>query len=314
MSDDNDIIDLDGSMDRRTPALPAPHDRPASGALAPIDPLQAYINKIKEYPSLTREEEVELARHFHETGDRDAAFRLTTANLMLVVKIAFEFRSQFQNMLDLVQEGNYGLLRAIQKFDPFKGTRLSTYAAYWIRAYMLKYLLDNWRLVKVGTTNVRRKLLYNLRDLEQKLREGGIEAGPKLLAEKFGATEQDVIDIQQSLGATDQSLNAPLSEGSDRTVIDILPAPTEDMGDALADKELRERMTDAIAAFKTDLKPSDTAILERRILTDEPLTLQEIGDEFGVTREAIRQAEVRLMKRLKEYLREALDAPGGDRQ
>ncbi len=284
------------------PLLPVPRTQQGEEGLQPLDPLQAYINRVKEYPHLTRDEEAELARRLHDTGDKEAAFRLITANLMLVVKIAFEFRSQFQNTLDLIQEGNYGLMRAVKKFDPFKGNRLSTYAAYWIRAYMLKYLLDNWRLVKVGTTNVRRKLLYNLRDVEAKLRAGGVEPGPKLLAETFGATEQDVIEVQQSLGALDHSLDTPVEEGSTRTGMDLLPAAGQDVAQEVVDDDFHRQFKEAIARFAVDLKPSDSAILRQRLLADDPKTLQEIGEEHGITREAVRQAEGRLMKRLKTFL------------
>lgn len=287
------------------------HETAGGDALVPADPLQLYINKIKQYPTLTREEEKELAIRYRQTGDKEAAFRLVTSNLMLVVKLAFEFRSSLQNILDLIQEGNYGLMRAVKKFDPFKGVRLSTYAAYWIRAYMIKYLLDNWRLVRVGTTNVRRKLLYNLRALETKLKEGGVDAGPKLLAERFGASEQDVIDIQQSLGAMDTSIHQPVEDGSSRQVIDTIPAgEAEDMAEALGQREAIEKLREAIERFKKDLKPSDLTLLEERILSDEPKTLRAIGEKHGVTREAIRQAEGRLMKRLEAYLKDELAGAG----
>jgi len=275
-------------------------------ALVPSDPLQLYISKIKQYPALSPEEELELAQRYKKTGDTDAAFRLVTSHLMMVVKIAFEFRSQFQNILDLIQEGNYGLMRAIKKFDPFKGARLSTYASYWIRAYMLKFLLDNWRLVKVGTTNMRRKLLYRLREMEHLLGQGGEPVTAKLLAEHFGAAENDVVEVRKSLGASDTSIYQPVSKDSDRRVIDILPSRTSDYADELGASQIMERFHDAVDKFKEGLKPSDLTLLEKRILSDEPLTLREIGEKHGVTREAIRQAEVRLLKRLKEYLRKEM--------
>lgn len=285
---------------------PPNSDTNSGSGLVPADPLQSYIGKVKEYRSLSREEELKLAKKYRETGDQEAAFQMVTANLMLVVKIAFEFRTQFQNMLDLIQEGNYGLLRAVKKFDPFKGARLSTYATYWIRAYMLKYLLDNWRLVRVGTTNVRRKLLYNLRDIEQKLIGEGIESDTKLLAEHFGASEQDVIDIQQSIGASDASIHQPVSDGSSMVLGDFLEAKHEDHAEMVGEDQLKDRFKIAIEKFKVGLKPSDLTLLTKRILSEDPLTLQEIGDLHGVTREAIRQAEVRLTKRLTKFVKEKM--------
>jgi RNA polymerase sigma-32 factor len=275
-------------------------------SLVHADPFYLYVSKIRHTPSLSHEEEMELAKRFRETGDREAAYKLVTSNLMLVVKIAYEFRTQFQNMLDLIQEGNYGLLRAVQKFDPFKGVRLSTYASYWIRAYMLKYLLDNWRLVRVGTTNVRRKLLYNLKTIQSKLEEGGGEAGPRLLAEKFGASEQDVIDIQQSLGAMDTSIHQKVGDGGGRELLETIPSGANDMSDDLSNSQIMQKFQSAIAVFKKELKPVELDLLEKRMLSDTPLTLREIGELHGVTREAIRQTEERLMKRLKTYFTKEL--------
>ncbi|MDH5510659.1 MAG: sigma-70 family RNA polymerase sigma factor [Nitrospinota bacterium] len=280
------------------------------GQLVPVDPLQQYIRRIRQYPQLSHEEETELAELYLKTGDREAAFRLVTANLMLVVKIAFEFRTQFQNMLDLIQEGNYGLMRAVQKFDPFKGARLSTYAAYWVRAYMLKHLLDNWRLVKVGTTNMRRKLLYRLRDMEEKLSAAGEPVTTKLLAEHFGATEEDVIEVQKSIGALDKSIYQPVEEGSSRQVVDTLAGSEVDFAHALGESQALEMLREAVERLKPALRPVERSLLEKRIMANEPVTLREIGEEYGVTREAIRQTEERLMKKLKEYLKKELGVEG----
>lgn len=316
MSDDidNSIIPAGENEGRDEDGFPEPHPAWESGhepaSLVPADPFYIYISKVRQTPTLSHEEEMELARRFRETGDKEAAYKLVTSNLMLVVKIAYEFRTQFQNMLDLIQEGNYGLLRAVQKFDPFKGVRLSTYASYWIRAYMLKYLLDNWRLVRVGTTNMRRKLLYNLKTIQARLEEGGMDSDTKLLAEKFGATEQDVIDIQQSLGAADMSIHQPIGDDDGRELLETIPGEANDMADDLSRHEIMKKFQSAINNFKKNLKPVELDLIDKRILSDTPLTLREIGEAHSVTREAIRQQEVRLMKRLKDYLAKELEGMG----
>jgi RNA polymerase sigma-32 factor len=256
---------------------------------------------------LSREEERELARRYRDTGDREALFRLVTANLMLVVRVAFSFRRAARNLLDLVQEGNLGLLAAIDRFDPELGVRLPTYAAWWVRAYMVKFLLDNVRLVRVGTTNARRKLLRNLRKEKQKLESRGFEVGPKLLAEHFGVSEQDVMDVQQALDSRDVSLDEPLRSDPDRVRGDLLPdGERPGVEETVARGQLQEQAEAAIAEFRRDLKERELVLLDQRILSDDPLTLQALGDRFGTSREAVRQSEARLMKRLKEFLRERL--------
>lgn len=307
---DDSIIPAGDEEELEQEVFPESHSAWEKGhgpaSLVPADPFYLYISKIRQTPSLSHEEEMELAKRFRETGDKEAAYKLITSNLMLVVKIAYEFRTQFQNMLDLIQEGNYGLLRAVQKFDPFKGVRLSTYASYWIRAYMLKYLLDNWRLVRVGTTNMRRKLLYNLKTIQSRLEEGGGDSNPRLLAEKFGASEQDIIDIQQSLGAADTSIHQPQGEDGGRELQEMLPSGDNDMADDLSRHEIMKKFQSAITEFKKKLKPVELDLIDKRILSDTPLTLREIGEAHGVTREAIRQQEARLMKRLKDHLTKEL--------
>jgi RNA polymerase sigma-32 factor len=226
---------------------------------------------------------------------------------MLVVRIAFSFRRAARNLLDLVQEGNIGLLQAIQRFDPELGVRLPTYAAYWIRAYMVKFLLDNVRLVRVGTTNARRKLLRNLRKEKQRLESQGFDAGPKLLAEHFGVSEEDVIDVQAALDSRDLSIDAPLTEDDDRPRVELAAVGgANDVEGSVARKELQTHVEKALGRFRKDLKERELALLDERILSESPLTLQALGDRFGTTREAVRQAEARLMERLKEYLRSEL--------
>ena len=276
-----------------------------STSLAQADPFQRYMAEARRYPPLSREEEQELARLYQETGDREALFRLITANLMMVVRVAFSFRRAARNLLDLIQEGNLGLLQAIDRFDPDVGVRLPTYAAWWVRAYMVKFLLDNVRLVRVGTTNARRKLLRNLQREKQRLEEQGYEVGPKLLAEHFGVSETDVVEVQQALDSRDVHLDAPVDDdGPSRA--DVLPAASTDIEESVARKELQQRVETVLDRFRADLNERELAILNERLLAEEPLTLQTLGDRFGTTREAVRQAEVRLKTRLTAYLKQEL--------
>ncbi|GAB4368630.1 MAG: RNA polymerase factor sigma-32 [Acidobacteriota bacterium] len=272
----------------------------------PTDPLARYIQEVRRFPGLERDEELELARRFRETGDRDAAARLISANLMLVVKLALMYRRALRNVMDLIQEGNVGLLEALRRYDPEQGVRFSTYAAWWIKAYMLKYLMDNARLVRVGTTNARRKLLYNLRREQQKLEAQGIVPTTRLLAERFGVSEDDVRDVERALASPDVSVDTPISEDGDITLGDTLRAGETSVEDEVVSRDLRERIDAAIAEFRRDLDERERVLLDERLAADEPKTLQEIGDRFGITREAVRQAETKLKRRLAVFLRERL--------
>jgi RNA polymerase sigma-32 factor len=252
--------------------------------------------EVRRYPALSREEEQDLARRYRDSGDRDALFRLVTSNLMQVVRVALSFRRAARNLLDLVQEGNLGLLAAIERFDPELGVRLPTYAAWWIRAYIVKFLLDNVRLVRVGTTNARRKLLRNLRQEKSRLEAAGFEVGPKMLAEHFDVSEEDVMDVERALHAQDVSLDAPVGDADDRTRGDTMAASGPNVEEDVARRELQDKVR------AVGLGERERAILDERLLSDDPATLQAIGDRFGTTREAVRQAESRLMARLKEHL------------
>ncbi len=273
------------------------------GSLVPLDPFTAYLQEVRKYPLLSEEEEKELAIHYRETGDYDSAYKLTTANLMLVIKIAMTFKREWQNLMDLIQEGNVGLMKAVKNFDPFRGVRLSAYATWWIKSYILKHILDNWRLVRVGTTNARRKLLFNLKKEKEKLEREGFDPTTKLLAERFGVDEGEVIDVSASIGAMDVSIDTPAHPDSTST-----PAQTLTDGksvEANAEvKQFREILNKNIESFKTELNANEIEILNQRILSENPLSLQEIGDQRGVTREAVRQAEQRLLKKFKTFIEE----------
>lgn len=290
-------------------SLPARGSKP-SGSIVPSDPFQRYLTMVRNTPRLTEDEVRILALRVHKDKDEDAALKLVTAHLRLVVNIAFEFRNQFQNMLDLIQEGNIGLMRAVEKFDPFKGVPLPAYAGYWIRAFILRYILDNWRLVRVGTTNIRRKLLFNLNKVTQELKAAGINPGPKQLAEHFNATEADVVAVQKSLGSSDVSMDAPVADDSERTFAEVIGEEAPGPFDDLSAKELTELVQRHIGEFAKNLKSSDKSILYDRLMSEEPLTLAEIGEMHKVTREAIRQAEGRLIKKLKKYLEEKIPGIG----
>jgi RNA polymerase sigma-32 factor len=277
-------------------------------SLAKVDPFRRYLAEVRRCPLLTREEERDLARRYRDTGDREALFRLVTANLMMVVQVARSFRRAARNLLDLIQEGNIGLLQAIERFDPEIGVRLPTYAGWWVRAYMVKFLLDNVRLVRVGTTNARRKLLRNLNKEKARLEAQGFEVGPKLLADHFGVSEADVHDVQQALSGRDVSLDAPIGDDETRSREEVFAAPGDEpsVEEEVARRELQERAQEAIGRFREDLSDRERTILDERVLSEDPRTLQALGDRFGTTREAVRQAEARLVKRLKEFLLEEL--------
>ncbi len=307
----NDISDEE-NIEEELPEVDAEVDLPevrhlpavkTEKSLVPLDPLAAYIQEIRRYEGLSEEEERELAIRLRETGDVNAAYRLTTANLMVVVRVAMNFNREWQNMMDLVQEGNVGLMKAVKNFDPFRGVRLSAYATWWIKSYILKYLLDNWRLVRVGTTNVRRKLLFNLRKEKEKLEREGFTPTSKLLAERFGVDESEVIDVDVSLGQADVSIDTPLHPGSDKTPMNTL-AHASSTEDHVESKLFHQAFREKIEGFKKDLQPIHLDILEKRVFSDSPMSLQEIGDLHDVTREAIRQAEQRLLKNLKTYIEE----------
>lgn len=267
------------------------------------DPMQAYMQEVRRYPLLTPEEEHDLAVRLVEHGDSDAARRLVEANLRLVVKIAYEYRRAHRNLLDLVQEGNIGLLQAVRKYDPYRGVKVSSYAAFWIRAYILKFILNNWRLVKIGTTQAQRKLFFNLRKEREKLEQLGFAPTAALLAEKLDVSEQEVVDMERRLAAPESSLDAPIGGDEDgaRSRLDYLPS--DDRPDhSVARSEFSELLRDKLETFARSLEGREQSIFRERWLTDEPLTLQELGDRYGVSRERARQLEKRLLGRLRKYL------------
>jgi RNA polymerase sigma-32 factor len=300
-------IEPDEVLDDDTEAAPA---ESRGSSLARRDPMAVYLREARRYPLLTPEEERALATRLVEHGDTQAARKLIEANLRLVVKIAYEYRRAHKNLLDLVQEGNIGLIQAVSKFDPYRGVKLSSYAAFWIRAYILKFILNNWRLVKIGTTQAQRKLFFNLRKEREKLEQLGFQATTALLAEKLDVPEKEVVEMERRLAAPEASLDAPLGSSSDddgtRTRLDYLPSDDVRPDRAVAQSEFSELLRGKLEKFAQTLEGREQTIFRERWLTDEPLTLQEIGDRYQVSRERARQLEKRMLDRLKKYLESEL--------
>ncbi len=261
--------------------------------------------ELRKHAPISREDEHALAVRWVEGGDADAARQLVMANLRLVVKIAMEYRRTWTNVLDLIQEGNLGLAQAVQRFDPYQGVKLSSYAVYWIRAYILKYLLDNIRMVRLGTTRAQRKLFFRLNKEKRALEAEGFRPEPKLIAERLDVTEGDVIEMEQRLGQSDLSMDAPARRDEEGASFgDFVRAETASAEDQVADEELRRVFHAKLYEFAESLDERDRSIVEQRILAEEPKTLQEMGDEFGVSRERIRQLEARVVDRLRTFLKE----------
>jgi RNA polymerase sigma-32 factor len=274
--------------------------------IAPYDPLRRYLAEISRFVPLSREDEHELAVHYHKTGDRETAYRLVTSNLKLVVKIAMIYHKVYRNLLDLIQEGNLGLIQAVKRFDPYRGTRLPTYAAWWIKAYILKFLLDNARMVKIGTTNTRRKILMNLNKEKRELEAKGIAPTSKLLAENLGVDEQELLEVERGMTGQDISLDAPIGdESSDTRYIDTLHLMEQSVDEKIAQGEFRELLEKRFAEFSDTLTEREKMILTRRLIADEPETLQQLADQYGISREAIRVAEKKLVAKLKKYMIES---------
>jgi RNA polymerase sigma-32 factor len=274
------------------------------GPLAPYDPLQAYMRDVQRHKLLTPQEEHDAAVRYYEHGDVDAAATLVTANLRLVVKIAYEYRRAHKQIPDLIQEGSIGLMQAVKKYDPYKGVKLSTYAAWWIRAYILRFILNNARLVKLGTTQAQRKLFFNLQKERAKLSAMGIEPTPEQIGKRLNVPIDEVVNMERRLAAGDASLDAPVRSGEPDAPnrVELLVESGRRADDVLAQAEVDSMVSEKIHAFGAQLQGKEAIIFEQRMLADEPRTLQELGETFGISRERVRQLEKRVQTRLKEYL------------
>ena len=295
--DDAPVIDVGENI----PAL-APSTLPSITGTK--DSLHLYLNEISRFPMLKPDEEQMLAHRVRANGDPDAAFRLVSSHLRLVVKIAMDFQRRWmQNVLDLIQEGNVGLMRAVNKFDPDKGIKFSYYAAFWIKAYILKFIMDNWRMVKIGTTQVQRKLFYNLNKERQRLISQGFDPDNAMLSERLGVTEEQISEMDQRLGSSDMSLDMSVGdEPGGATRMDFLPALGPGIEEHIATSEIADLVQDRLKSLLPKLNEKEAYILQHRLLSDEPVTLREIGERYNVTRERVRQLEARLLEKLKQHL------------
>ena len=286
------------------------HEGPASSSIERFDALQTYLREVQRHPLMTPEQTHELAVKFLETQDPAIAARLVTANLRLVVKIAYEYRRAYKNIMDLIQEGNIGLMQAVKRYDPYRGVKLSSYAAWWIRAYILRFILNNWRLVKLGTTQAQRKLFFNLRKKRAELQAMGIDPTHEEIAKALNVPENEVAEMDVRLQASEKSLDAPVGDAEGRSIakVDMMPSSTAGPESLMADNELQGLLKEKLASFRKTLegKDKDIAIFDQRLVADEPLTLQELGDRFGISRERVRQLEQRLTGKLREYLRQEM--------
>ncbi|MFQ5579973.1 MAG: RNA polymerase factor sigma-32 [Nitrospiria bacterium] len=274
--------------------------------LSVYDPLQRYLAEVRKYPFLSREEEHDLSIRFREKGDLDAVTQLILSHLRLAVSIAMEYKSLPFNVMDLIQEGNVGLMHAVKKFDPYKKARVSTYATWWIRAYILKYILQNWRLVRIGTTETQRKLFFQLSKERERLEKLGVEAGPKLLANQLDVKEKDVIEMSQRLKGHELSIDAPAGTLADEPLANVLPSQQVGVDDALADKQLTLLFRSKLKEFSKKLNARESKILSERILSEEPKTLETFASKFQISKERVRQIEENIKKKLKKYMKEEI--------
>ena len=266
------------------------------------DSVSAYYQSIRHYPVLSRDEEKALAMRYLEKEDIDAAYGLVTSNLKLVIKIAMEYRRLWREIVDLIQEGNMGLMQAVKKYDPYRGVRFSSYAAWWIRAYIIRYIMNNTRMVKLGTTQAQRTLYFQMGKERERLRRLGIEPDSKTIAKSLKVKESEVEEMSMRLSSGDLSLETPRGPEGDYTLLDTIPALQPDTETRVADAQVRSVYLEKLSEFVSGLADRDRKIFTMRWMRDEPLTLQEVGEKLGITRERVRQLEARILKNLRSHL------------
>lgn len=269
-------------------------------ALTATDPIRAYLAEVRRYPVLSKEEELEVAKRYFDTKDPVAAQQLVTANLRFVVKVAAEYSKFGARLIDLIQEGNMGLMHAVRDYNPYKGVRVITYAVWWIRGYIQEYLLKQYSMVKIATTLNQKKLYYRLQKEKDALDALGVMPDMKTISDRMGIPVEEVEQMSSRLSGRDISLNQPLDDNSSASLMDLQTSTAVGVDDLLGAQEELSHLREKIGELRDSLSEREKIILEERVLADDPLTLQEIGEKYGITREAVRQMEVRLMKKIKE--------------
>ena len=270
--------------------------------------LESYLVQINQFSLLTQEEEFQLAVKYRKYDDIEAAQKLITSNLRFVVKVAFEYKSYGVKLLDLIQEGNIGLMMAVKKFNPYKGYRFISYAIWWIRAYIQNFIIKTWSLVKIGTTQAQKKLFYKIGKVRRVLEsDGAKEKKYELLAHDLDVAKKDIIEMEQRMSSRDLSLDTPFDEGQELTPLDLLREDTPNQEEAFAQAEERKIQEHEVLNAMKHLNEKEAYVIKNRIMAESPLTLQEIGTHLKLSRERVRQIESEALKKLKKEFSTRLD-------
>lgn len=309
---DDDVLLADGELPATLPMAVEAHDvsegseETSEQGLVRYDSLSAYLREISRIPPLGREEERELAVQYRKDGSTEAARKLVLGNLWLVVRVAREYERAARSILDLIQEGNIGLMEAVRNFDPEREVRFPSYAIWWIKAYIIRYVIANWKMVKIGTTQAQRKLFFNLNKEKERLEREGYYPSSKLIAEKLNVRESDVIEMEQRMEGSDLSFEAPLPGESETSLVSVLPAEQLSAEEAVAEKERERMVRESFAAFTLELNDKELLIFQERLLAEDKATLQDLSDKIGVSKERIRQIENRIKDKLRTFLTKRL--------
>jgi RNA polymerase sigma-32 factor len=300
-------LELDGAVDDEQSADDG-RRADSRNAVVPYNSLDAYLAEIRRFAPLSREEEHQVAVEYHKNKSPEAAYKLVSGNLWLAVKIARDYERVARSVLDLIQEGNIGLMEAVRNFDPYRGVRFPSYAVWWIRAYIIRYIIANWRLVKIGTTQAQRKLFFNLKKESDRLEREGIFPSPKLLAERLNVREGDVVEMSQRLSGSDVSIDAPLQDDSDSNLLSVLPSDRESVEDAMAKHEFHQVLKESVSEFEEALTEKERMIFKGRVIDEDKLTLQELSDRLSLSKERVRQIENKLRSKLRAFVSKKLGA------